>query len=67
MKLEVFNECDTVNMTGSNNFGFARFLTMFEIIVYYICIALGCYNLYRLRIDETILEDTFEVSPELEF
>jgi len=68
MKLGVFNDCDVnVNMTGSNNFGFARFLTVFEIIAYYICIAIGMYNLYKLRIDPLILEDTFEISPELEF
>jgi len=41
-------------------------LTIFEIIVYYICTALGCYNIYRIRIDPAITEDTFEISPEIE-
>lgn len=66
-KLGVFNECDSeININGSNNFGFARFLTIFEIFTYYVCIGLGSFNLYRLKVDPTIIEDTFEINSEME-
>ena len=43
-----------------------RFLTILEIIIYYICMALGGFNIYKLRTDPVIIEDPFEISPELE-
>lgn len=39
---------------------------MFEIFVYYICIVLGMFNIYKLKVDPDVINDPFETGSDME-
>ena len=60
-KFGVFNKCaDSVNVDGNNEFGFIKFLTLIEIFIFYMAIALGLRCIYKIEMDERVLNDPFE-------
>ena len=46
-----------------NNFEFAKFLTVVEIFLYYLCMCLGIRCVYKVYTDEKVTSDPFEKEP----
>ena len=53
MRLKVFNDCYALNVSGEgkSNFGFNTFLTIVECLLYYVCIIIGAYCVYKTHTD----------------
>jgi hypothetical protein len=62
MRLKVFNDCYALNMSGEgkSNFGFNTFLTIVECLLYYVCIIIGAYCVYKTHTDSDVYMDPFE-------
>ena len=61
MKLSKFGQCrNEVNPNGKNNFAFPTFLSVVEILIYYVCMGLGLFCVYKVVRDPSITEDPFE-------
>jgi hypothetical protein len=60
-KFGVFNKCsNSVNVDGNNDFGFIKFLTVIEIFIFYMAIALGVRCIYKIETDDRVLSDPFD-------
>ena len=53
-------------MYPDESFGFSVFLTIVEVLLYYICIFLGLYNIYKIHKDPDVVNDPFEPQENIE-
>ena len=62
-KFSTFSQCENdVNKSGSNNFGFAKFLMLVEIALYSIAIGVGIWTVKKVHTDNEVVLDPFEAA-----